>query len=156
MNGNIRDKNKRGYTLIELIVVIALIGIVLSVAIPSFTIMSRTAEKKELMEFKRDLIFTRNSAVMDNQVYYFKINDVENQYTIFKNTKEGKSIIIKKKKLVNGIILKTNNLSNEVAFYPTGSPNKAGTIELSNKKGEKIYITITPATGKISLKFNER
>ena len=155
MNGNISNKNIKGYTLVEVIVVIALIGIVLSVAIPSFKIILRTSEKKELMEFKRDIIFARNSAVMENQNYYIELDIVENQYVIASSIKKGQNTV-KKKKLVNGIVLKADNVNHIIAFYPTGSPDKAGTIELSNTKGEKIYITITPATGKVNLKFNKK
>ena len=155
MNGNIKSKTIKGYTLVELIVVMALIGIVLSVAIPSFQIVLRTSEKKELMEFKRDIIFARNSAVMENQNYYLALDIEANEYRIETSVKDDKSII-KTKEFVNGIVLKADNLNHNIAFYPTGSPDKAGTIELSNTKGERIYITITPATGKVNLKFNKR
>lgn len=151
MSGN--TNNIKGYTLVELIVVIALMGIVLSIAVPSIDIIFKTAEKKELMEFKRDLIFARNSAVMENKVYSIDLDIVENQYFIRKNTKNGKKLI-KKKKFVNGIVLREDNLDHYVTFYPTGSVEKAGTIRLSNRKNERIYITITPATGKVNLKFN--
>lgn len=154
MSGNINNKKIMGYTLIELIVVIALIGIVLSVAVPSFEIILRTSEKKELMEFKRDLIFARNSAVMERQTYFIVLDNEKNLYRIERPIKEGQNII-KMKKFVNGIVLKTNNLDDNIAFYPTGSPDKAGTIQLSNKKGERIDITITPATGKVNIKFNK-
>ena len=151
MSGNI--KKGKGYTLVELIVVIALVGIVLSISIPSIKIIFTTSEKKELMEFKRDLIFARNSAVMENKVYSIDLDIVENQYFIRKSNKNGKKLI-KKKKFVNGIVLKEDNLDHYITFYPTGSVEKAGTIRLSNRKKEKIYITITPATGKVNLKFN--
>ena len=151
MNENIN--NIKGYTLAELIVVIALVGIVLSIAIPSIKIISTTSEKKELMEFKRDLIFARNSAVMENGIYSIELDIVENQYSIRKDKQSGKNLV-KKKRFVNGIVLKEDNLDHHVTFYSTGSPEKAGTIQLLNKKNEKIHITITPATGKISLKYN--
>lgn len=153
MNGNI---NKiKGYTLVELIVVIALIGIVLSIAIPSIKMVFSTSEKKELMEFKRDLIFARNSAVMENGIYSIELNIVKNQYSVI-NHKVSDKKLVKKKEFVNGIILEADNLDHHVTFYPTGSVEKAGSIKLSNRKNEKIYITITPATGKINLKFNNR
>ena len=153
MSGNI--KRKKGYTLVELILVIALVGIVLSISLPSFQIILKTAEKKELMEFKRDLNFARNSAVMENAVYSIEIDIVENQYFITKDKVKTRNTI-KNKKFVNGIVLKEDNLGHSLTFYASGSPEEAGTIELSNKKGERIYITITPATGKVNLKFNEK
>lgn len=155
MNENIKNKTITGYTLIELILVMALIGIFFSIAMPSTNIIFRTAENNELREFKRDLIFARNSAVFENGIYSIEIDIVKNQYSIIKNKGKG-SKFIKRKKFVNGIIFKNDNVDNYITFYSTGSSHKAGTIELSNSKNEKIYITITPATGKINLKYNER
>lgn len=153
MSGN--TNKVRGYTLVELIVVIALIAIVLSIAIPSIRVIFITSEKKELMEFKRDLIFARNSAVMENSIYTIEFNLEKNQYSMIRGKGINK-IVTKEKKFVNGIKLKNDNLDHYVTFYATGSPEKAGTIELTNKNNDKIYITVVPATGKINLKFNSR
>ena len=147
-----KTKNEKGYTLLELLVVIALIAIVLSVSIPSFKIVFNTAEKKELMELKKDLIYARNKAVMENDIYTIKLFIKQNRYQIIKKG----VIVIKDKTMSAGIIIKENNISNIVDFYPTGAPSKAGTIELRNKKNQVIFITINIATGKINLKTIEK
>lgn len=153
MNGNIDYKNcnsKYGYTLVELLVVIALFAIVLSIGIPSVKIIFNTREKKELMEFKRDIIFARNSAVVENCLHVLSIDVPQNSYKILKD--DGKSlIVIKSIKFSNGIIIKGNNFNSSMSFYPTGTPNIGGTILLTNRKRQKIEITITPATGKVNL-----
>ena len=87
MNGNIDNKNcnsEYGYTLVELLVVIALFAIVLSIGIPSTKIIFNTREKKELMEFKRDIIFARNSAVVENCNYILYVYVDRNRYKIAK------------------------------------------------------------------------
>lgn len=145
-----KSKNRKGYTLVELLVVITLMAIVISVSIPSFEIVFNTAEKKELMEFKRDLIYARNKAVMENNIYTIRLFIKQNRYQIIKNGK----VIIKDKTLSAGIIIIENNVDNFVDFYPTGAPSKAGTIQLRNKKNQVILITINVATGKINLKIN--
>ena len=145
-------QNEKGYTLVELLVAIALISIILSISIPSVKTVFNIAEKKELMEFKRDLIFARNKAVMENTIYTLRLFIKENRYQITK--KDG--IVIKDKTMSAGIIIKENNISNIVDFYPTGVPSKAGTIELRNKKNQVIFITINIATGKINLKTIEK
>ena len=52
-----RKLNKRGFTLIELVIVIITLGILATVAIPKFSDMSgsskKTATKKEMLELKR-------------------------------------------------------------------------------------------------------
>lgn len=152
MNGNIRNSNKKGYTLVELIVVLALMGIVLSVAIPSVSLIFNTAEKGELMEFRRDIIFARNRAVMENRIYILMISIAENRYLITGDYSLNHTI--REKEFSHGNSFTKNNLESSIIFYPTGSPNKAATIRLTNRKKQNIEITITPATGKVNLKID--
>ena len=39
-------------------------------------------------------------------------------------------------------------------YSPILSTELAGTIELENRKGKQIQITITPATGKVNIYFD--
>lgn len=147
-------RTRYGYTLLELLVVVALIAIVLSVGIPSLQIIFNTKEKKELMEFKRDIIFARNSAVVENKIYVLYLDNANNSYKISKVDK--KTAIVKDIQLSNGIKMKGNNFNSSISFLPTGAPSNAGTILLTNRKKQKIEITITPATGKINLYIKDK
>lgn len=152
MSGNINNKkynSKYGYTLVELLVVLAIFVVVLSIGIPSMKVIFNTSEKKELMEFKRDINFARNSAIVENCIYTLLLDIERNGYIIRKENKTIKNI-----KFSNGIILKSSNLGGSVYFTSTGAPSKAGTISLSNRKEEKIDITINVATGKVNLYIN--
>lgn len=149
-----KKANGLGYTLIELIIVLALMCIVLSIAIPSISLMFNTSEKKELLEFKRDINFARNSAVMENKTYTLSINVPKNGYRIIREKNE--LLVVKSKEFTNGIVLKLDNLDHFITFYPTGTPNKAGTIRLTNRKKQDIRMTITPATGKVNIKIDGR
>jgi prepilin-type N-terminal cleavage/methylation domain-containing protein len=149
-----QKQGKYGYTLLELLVVLALIAIVLSVGIPSMSIIFNTREKKELMEFKRDIIFARNSAVVENCIYGVYIDLINNSYKIVKE--DTKTSIVKDKQFSHGILIISNNFKSSISFSPTGTPNRAGTILLTNRKNQKISITITPATGKINLYINDK
>ena len=73
----------------------------------------------------------------------------ENRYQIIKISKNITTI--KDITLSNGVLIKGNNFNNSVSFSPTGAPNKAGTIFLTNKKNQNIEITIEVATGKVNL-----
>lgn len=155
MNGNIKvkySKGKFGYTLIELLVVLALFAIVLSIGMPSIKSIFHTKERIELMEFKRDIIFARNSAIVENCNYILYLYPYENRYQINKVNKE--TTIIKDRTLSNGIVIRGTNFNNVVTFYPTGAPSQGGTIILTNKKKQKIEITIEVATGKINLYYD--
>lgn len=145
---------KYGYTLLELLVVVALIAIVLSAAIPSLNIIFNTREKKELLEFKRDIIFARNSAVVENAIYGVYIDIKNNSYKIVKGKEQP--TIIKDKQFSHGILIINNNFKNAINFFPTGTPDRAGTILVTNRKKQDIQITITPATGKVNLYIIEK
>lgn len=145
---------KYGYTLLELLVVVALIAIVLSVAVPSLQTIVNTKEKKELMEFKRDIIYARNSAVVENKIYILELNIKNNSYRISKVDKTTK--IVKDVKFSNGIKLNRNNFGDTINFLSTGAPSDSGTISMTNRKKQKIEITITPATGKVNLYIKDK
>lgn len=147
-------RTKYGYTLLELLVVVALIAIVLAVGIPSLQTIINTKEKKELMEFKRDIIFARNSAVVENKIFILELNNTNNSYRISKVDKTAK--IVKDVKFSNGVKLNKNNFNSCVNFLPTGAPSDAGTISMTNRKKQKIEITITPATGKVNLYIKDK
>lgn len=156
MNGNIDNINynsKYGYTLVELIVTASLLAIVLSIGIPSVKTIFNTREKKELMEFKRDIIFARNSAVVENCIYILHIDISKNSYRIAKDNGISAKTI-KRVNLSNGIKIKGNNFNGYTKFYPNGAPNNSGTILLTNRKKQNIEITITPATGKVNIYVN--
>ena len=55
-------KSKKGFTLIELIVVIAIISIILGMAAPSSNVIRKSKEKSELKELKRDIEYARDNA----------------------------------------------------------------------------------------------
>ena len=76
------------------------------------------------------------------------IDTKENQYIITKADKPPKTV--KSVKFQNGVTILRNNFDNKLEFTASGSPNKGGTIHLTNRKKESIRITITPATGKIN------
>lgn len=141
--------SKYGYTLVEIMVVLTIFAIILSLGIPSVKVIFNLSEKNELMTFKRDIIYARNSAVAGNHIYTL-YTDVENNG--YKITKQGSApITVKEVYFSKGIIIKSNSFNSIIDFYPTGTTSKIGTIGLTNRKNQKIEITITMATGKINL-----
>lgn len=146
--------NIRGMTLLEIIVVVSIVSILLVITILNGTIVLRTKERNELKEFKNDIIYARDRSIIESKSYYIDINPNKNMYLI---RTSGKTLghIIKRKELCEGIKIKnTNIMGNEVAFNALGRPNSAGTIYMEDSKGQKIEITISPATGRINIYFD--
>lgn len=132
--------SKKGYTLLELLVVIALFSLVLSIALPRGNLYAAYLEKTELRELKSDLLYCRNKAIVENRIYvvYFSRNDC---YQIRLNSQ-----VIKRKEL------KTLNVSGlkEIRYTATGVPTQAGSLDVSGKR-KNYTITISPITGGIRI-----
>ena len=157
MNGGIKFKrmfnDTRGITLRELIIVISILCLLL--LIPAFKANSllNYKERKELKEFKNDINYARNRAIVESKLYRVDIMINSNSYIIFKY--DNLTEIIKKKEFTSGIkIVGTNIDSNELVFNHTGAPRESGTINLKNSKGKSIEIRVTPATGKVNIYFD--
>lgn len=146
-------KGKSGYTLLELLVVLALFAIVLSIGIPSARVLFRVREKDELKTFKRDIMHIRTSAIVDNCEYRLTLDADKNSYMLSKVEEKAKNI--KTVCFEHGIVLGKYQDAYTISFYSTGAPNKGTTIRLTNSKGEKVEIAITPATGSVNLKINK-
>lgn len=154
MNINIKRKrhnSKYGYTLVELLTVIALFAIILSIGFPSLKSYYITRERIELMEFKRNIEFARNSAIVQNCNYVVNLYKSGNKYEV---QKISKGITTIKTVELNSIRLINDNLKNSVNFTPSGAPSQAGTIILNDRKDRKIEITIEVATGKVNIYYD--
>lgn len=136
----------KGFTMIELIVVLALFSLFFSMARPNFNLLSRTKELEELRVFKRDILYARNQAIVKGKEYTFKLNYDENSYMIY--THEA---VEKRYKFQYGLSLVKNPEVVEFVFNRSGSPSKTGTISLLTRNNKKYYLSVTPVTGKITL-----
>lgn len=142
----------KGVTLIEILIVISIVSILLMVTILKGSFLKDFKEKQELKEFKYDIEYTRNRAIVESKIYYIEINSKENYYSISNYSNIGKNIV-KKKEFTQGIkLLGTNIRNDEIIFGYSGAPRASGTIYLENGKGEKIEITIVPVTGKVNIR----
>lgn len=149
-------KSKWGYTLLELLVVLALFAIILSIAIPSTKVIFNTKENDELNRFRREVLFIRTSAIVENCTYILTLDEKKNSYIISKeNALTNKKEKIKTIEFKDGIVLEKSDAPKSISFKPTGAPSIGTTIYLTNRKKQDIKMTIAPATGSVNLKIDK-
>ncbi len=141
---------KRAYTLIEILIVLALLSIIMAIAVPSFGIINSIKEKQEFNELKKDLISSRNKAIVENCPYEFKIDINTNKYEIYRKDNLG---LIKSKKLESGLkfIRTVESTTNLVIFSPSGSPSRAGSFVVKKRNGDRYRFAVVVTSGKVNI-----
>jgi prepilin-type N-terminal cleavage/methylation domain-containing protein len=146
----------KGYTLIELITVLALFSILLLISVPNLSFLHKYKEYNEVKQFEKDIKYVRSRALIENTpvVIYFDISN--NGYRIIQYNK-----VVKEYEFQHGVDLKSINSSNgylrsggsSIEFKTTGAPSSAATIEFDTRYHGKYNITINVATGRINIKI---
>lgn len=144
-------KNRTAYTLVEIIVVIAILGIIIMMAIPNTNYFKAMRESLEIKELKRDILFTRNKAIIDSKIYRIIFIDQDNSYIIYtgSNPKLG---TIKTKCFEHGTKLNTRTGSKTFTFNPNGTTADSGTIYFCDRIGAEYELSITPVSCKVNIK----
>ena len=150
---------KRGFTLIELAVSLALISILLSVCIPIFTDYNKLKQSTFLdissTELLNDLRLCQETAKYEGNTYNIYFNSAERSYIIYtrRNTYD---YVLKIKNLPQGIRfdnIRSTYTKNMLSFDRRGKPlPNPCTIAIINNIGQHKSITITVATDYISIK----
>ena len=137
---------KEGYTLIELVIVLALFSLLLTIAIPNSKMFKTYNQNQQLRILEKDLRQARNSAIIENKAIIALFYTANNTYEI--KYKSGGKIM--ERKLDNGVEIGDKNFDFYI-FSPDGRIGNAGTVKI--KKGSEYYIlAVSPVTSEISLR----
>lgn len=135
----------KGYTLIELIIVLALFGILLNLTFLKFNILDKFKTNQELKQLRRDILYTRNQAIVKGQAYRFELDYDKNGYYILVDGEKIKMVSFE-----SGLKLVRTPFKT-VIFERTGVPSGAGTIVLKSKEGKRFEARITPVIAKVNI-----
>lgn len=138
-------KNKKGFSLIEVVIVIGIIGILMQVGMNSYTGLSSFRSKMEVKKLALDLKNARNLAIATRHKSVVSLG--EDSYTI--KTKND----TKKYEFPKGLKIVSQNNEGDIIFTPKGrsSSKTARTIIIKSNKKEYV-ITISPVSGKVNIR----
>lgn len=150
MNGDIKMRTRKAYTLIEILLVLALISILSSIAVPNLSLYKKMKENIELRTLKKDLMFARNSSILEGVNYTVEFDYLNNSYIVRNNISNSKAI--KSVYFKSGLKLNNRSGTIKIQFNRSGKVGKADTISFKNSKNENIDLMLTPVTGNINIK----
>lgn len=146
----LNNTSRKAYTLIELLIVLAFLSLIAAIAVPNLGIVNMIKEKQEFNELKRDLMFLRNKAIVENCYYEVHIDIKESRYRL---GVKGNQSSIKSKTFESSLkFIQATDTSEAVArFSPSGSPSKAGSFVVQRRNGDKYQFAFAVASGKINI-----
>ncbi len=142
-----------GFTLLEILVVVALLGIITMIAVPT---VSHSQGSWQLEKTARlmvaDFRLAQQTAVASGKTCRIEFFRYIEAYRV--RTPGSQKLV----RLPEGIFIAYNNFPGYdggnfqlLSFNRNGSPNRAGTISLGNAKGERIYIIVNLASGRMRI-----
>lgn len=140
----LKPMNKKGFTLIELILVMAILGIIMGLVIPSFK-FGNYYLKSLSKELYSDIRYVRMLNMTEGSDYKIYLGD--GLYKISSGIKDIKVVNIRPE-------YKLFPPREYISFSPQGAPvYKEKTITIKNmKNGNYMEMTIVPASGRVLLK----
>ena len=144
-----RLKNNRGFTLIELMVTIALLAIFASVAVPSFTqFIQNNQVQAKADEVKRFLEYARGQAAINRRTYEVVVDETEWQI------KSSKGVERKLEFNIAQAQARTNIPNDSLTFNPSGSANNAVEIAVCyNEDSANGYLIEVQRSGSIKMQL---
>ncbi len=144
-------KERRGTTLLEVILVIVLLGILTSITYPKMGgnrdhfLLDATARALavNIREAQSHAVTVSQKTMIG---FYCNLNLY---YVELSGEKEWIF-------LPRGITISDNNFPKfhglkRLSFTNTGAPNRGGHVGFQNERGDRLYVIVTPATGRVRI-----
>lgn len=138
--------NEKGYTLFELIIVIAILGMIVLIAVPSFTPISEANEVEHFFEqLQDDLYFTQALALSRGKTILLDFRHSTSRYQI----RDGITIILARD-YSNEFTIEKGSMNTTIEFNLNGNIRNPGTIFVDTK-GERYKLTFQLGKGRFDV-----
>lgn len=142
-----RTRTNKGFTLVEAMIIVALLGIIMAMVMPRFGGITERRLEMEARRIQSDLRLTRRLAITNGVNYILKIYPLTNEYKIYRGSLADGNQVGETRSMPSQI---TASGDDEVTFQSLGNASAAKTIVLTS--GSYQYnIAVTAATGRVSL-----
>lgn len=144
------EKNESGFSLFELMIVIAIISILAAIAVPNFIVWRESANLRgSAFNLKSDLELAKMRAIRGGGTVVVKFDLVNSKYEIFldnlptgiSGSRDDGEPLIASKDLSPLTISTTVGIGTSTSFTSRGTVSKTGDITLKNKN-DSIIISI--------------
>jgi prepilin-type N-terminal cleavage/methylation domain-containing protein len=136
-----------GVSLMELLVVMFLLSLILLIAgMPLINLVTGSKLQATARELASNMRLAQREAISRGLACWIRFYESGN-YRLSIPDDKGE-YIHKLVQLPNGITVH-RNLPTDLYFLPTGAPSMGGTVILESEQGEKLYVILTPATGRV-------
>jgi type II secretion system protein H len=161
----VKIKSSRGFTLIEMIIVLAIVGIALSIAVPNFNAYRHNTNLKEAArDISSDISLYKQRAVSENRGYKINFSALANTYTIQQETvtngvRTGNYVALITKTVSAGnaniVIFGTPSFTGgvpNVTFNPRGTSG-AGSLTLQHTQRLSTATITTNLMGRVNVQY---
>lgn len=145
---------RRGFSLVELMIVIAIMGILLTMALPSWHRYRLNADLKSAAREIAGDIFTLKQRAVGEQSPYRIIFDLGNHSYQLINVSTGN--VVRTRNLTEfgyGITMTGSTFNNDTINFSTRGTVAPGSITLSNTRNSTATVTVN-ITGRTHVSFN--
>lgn len=144
MKTSVKQKNDQGYTLIEVMAVISLLGLITLLGVPNFRNHWSNYQLSTAAEEVAQNIRLAQKRSISEGIFCKIFFDLEEKtsYRIVLGYKSTKYNLPKE------VYFQWNNFSNDtLIFNPSGAPSQGGTVAIA-KDGRTLYVIVAVATGR--------
>lgn len=152
-NGIVIRKSDSAFTTIELLCVLAILGLLTAAAVPSFAGWGRERELElAAQSVALDMRRIQQAAITAGVTCEMQFYLANNSYRRLDHAAgETKRIYLPEGIEIYAITFIKSGSTYNLTFLRSGAPNRGGTLCIGNKLGDRRYILVTPATGRVRI-----